>query len=83
MVRVSRSDRAWMKEALALAARAGWRTHPNPMVGALVVKGDRVVGRGYHRRAGGPHAEVLALREAGPRARGATLYVTLEPCCHH
>ncbi len=79
----SDADRAYMKEALELAARPGWRTHPNPMVGAVVVKRKRVIGRGYHRRAGGPHAEVLALREAGEGARGATLYVTLEPCCHH
>src|SRR5207248_602744 len=55
---------------------------PNPMVGAVIVKGGRVVGEGYHQHYGGPHAEVVALKKAGPRARGATLYVTLEPCCH-
>lgn len=82
MSRWSEADRAFMQEALDLAARAGWRTHPNPRVGAVLVRGNRVVGRGYHQRPGGPHAEVLALREAGARARGATLYVTLEPCCH-
>jgi len=71
-----------MREALALAARALGRTSPNPVVGAVVVKDGVVVGRGYHQRAGGPHAEVLALAEAGDRAVGATLYVTLEPCCH-
>ena len=71
-----------MKLALNLAARgAGW-VSPNPMVGAVVVKDGRVVGRGYHRRAGAPHAEVEALAAAGEAARGADLYVTLEPCNH-
>jgi len=72
----------FMREALALAAQAIGRTSPNPAVGALVVAGGTVVGRGYHHRAGEPHAEVLALAEAGVRAAGATLYVTLEPCSH-
>jgi len=76
-------DRHYMKMALELAARARGRTSPNPMVGAVVVKDNRIVGQGYHARAGTPHAEVLALEEAGKEARGATLYVTLEPCCHH
>src|SRR5579885_2628388 len=75
-------DRLFMREALALARRGRGSTSPNPMVGALVVAGSEIVGRGYHLRAGEPHAEVLALREAGERARGATLYVTLEPCGH-
>jgi len=71
-----------MKLALRLAAKgAGW-VSPNPMVGAVVVKGGQVVGQGYHRRAGGPHAEVEALAAAGEAARGADLYVTLEPCNH-
>jgi diaminohydroxyphosphoribosylaminopyrimidine deaminase/5-amino-6-(5-phosphoribosylamino)uracil reductase len=71
-----------MKLALKLAARgAGW-VSPNPMVGAVVVKDGQVVGRGYHRRVGLPHAEVEALRAAGAAARGAELYVTLEPCNH-
>lgn len=76
-------DRHYMKMALELAARARGRTSPNPMVGAVVVKAGHVVGQGYHRRAGTPHAEMLALAEAGRDAAGATLYVTLEPCCHH
>jgi diaminohydroxyphosphoribosylaminopyrimidine deaminase / 5-amino-6-(5-phosphoribosylamino)uracil reductase len=73
---------AFMSEALELAAQARGRTSPNPMVGAVVIRDGRVVGRGYHHRAGEPHAEVLALREAGELARGATLCVTLEPCSH-
>jgi diaminohydroxyphosphoribosylaminopyrimidine deaminase/5-amino-6-(5-phosphoribosylamino)uracil reductase len=72
-----------MARAVALARRALGRTSPNPAVGAVVVKGGRVVGEGWTRPAGGPHAEVVALRRAGARARGATLYVTLEPCAHH
>ena len=72
-----------MDRALFLAARGRGRTSPNPLVGAVVVAGDGViVGQGFHRRAGEPHAEVLALEEAGPLARGATMYCTLEPCCH-
>ena len=72
-----------MQMALDLARQAMGRTSPNPMVGAVVVKDAQVLGTGYHARAGTPHAEVLALNEAGEAARGATLYVTLEPCCHH
>lgn len=72
-----------MRRALELAARARGRTSPNPMVGAVVVRQGQVVGEGYHQRAGTPHAEVHALREAGELARGATLYVSLEPCNHH
>jgi diaminohydroxyphosphoribosylaminopyrimidine deaminase/5-amino-6-(5-phosphoribosylamino)uracil reductase len=72
-----------MRKALAIAERGRGHTNPNPMVGALVVDADGViVGRGAHRVAGGPHAEVFALEEAGPRAKGATLYCTLEPCSH-
>lgn len=71
-----------MRWAIALALEGAGRTSPNPMVGAIVVKGGRIVGEGYHRRAGTPHAEVHALRGAGKKARGADLYVTLEPCCH-
>lgn len=76
-------DAFWMARALDLAERGRGETNPNPMVGCVVVKDDRVVGEGWHARAGGPHAEVLALERAGERARGATLYVNLEPCAHH
>ena len=75
-------DDCYMRQALDLAAKGLGRTSPNPVVGAVVVRDGVVVGRGYHHRAGEPHAEVLALAEAGEKARGATLYVTLEPCCH-
>ncbi len=73
-------DERWMREAVRLARLGEGLTRPNPPVGAVVVRGGRVVGCGYHRKAGGPHAEVYALRQAGGRARGSTLYVTLEPC---
>jgi diaminohydroxyphosphoribosylaminopyrimidine deaminase/5-amino-6-(5-phosphoribosylamino)uracil reductase len=71
-----------MARALELAARGLYTTDPNPRVGCVVADGERVLGEGWHERAGEPHAEVLALRAAGARARGATLYVTLEPCSH-
>jgi diaminohydroxyphosphoribosylaminopyrimidine deaminase/5-amino-6-(5-phosphoribosylamino)uracil reductase len=76
-------DAAFMREAIRLARRGVGRTSPNPPVGAVVVARGRIVGRGFHRRAGAAHGELAALREAGPHARGATLYVTLEPCNHH
>lgn len=77
------TDADWMARALLLAERGRGQTTPNPLVGAVVVaQGDVVVGQGSHLRAGGPHAEVFALEAAGDRARGATLYCTLEPCCH-
>jgi diaminohydroxyphosphoribosylaminopyrimidine deaminase/5-amino-6-(5-phosphoribosylamino)uracil reductase len=77
------TDADYMGLAVALGRKALGRTGPNPCVGAVVVAGNRIVGRGYHHRAGGPHGEIEALRDAGARARGATLYVTLEPCNHH
>lgn len=76
----SQRDVKWMQQALALARRGEGRTRPNPPVGAVVVNNGRMIGQGWHRKAGGPHAEVFALRQAGAAARGATLYVTLEPC---
>lgn len=72
-----------MKRALELAEKGLGRTSPNPAVGAVVVRGGRIVGEGYHEYAGGPHAEAHALDQAGEAARGADLYVTLEPCAHH
>lgn len=75
-------DERWMAEALALARRARGLTSPNPMVGAVIVRDAAAAGRGFHSRSGAPHAEIEALREAGGRANGATLYVTLEPCNH-
>src|ERR1700688_38530 len=71
-----------LEEALELAARGVGRVSPNPAVGAVLVKDGGVVGRGFHTWSGVKHAEILALEEAGERARGATLYVTLEPCAH-
>ncbi|MCM8813958.1 MAG: bifunctional diaminohydroxyphosphoribosylaminopyrimidine deaminase/5-amino-6-(5-phosphoribosylamino)uracil reductase RibD [Candidatus Omnitrophica bacterium] len=76
-------ERALLQQALRLARRGDGAVSPNPLVGALVVKGGKIIGRGYHRRCGGPHAEVYALRQAGTAARGATLIVTLEPCNHY
>lgn len=75
-------DRAMMAEALALARRGLYTTDPNPRVGCVLAKDRTIVGRGFHAFAGGPHAEIAALAEAGEAARGATAYVTLEPCCH-
>ncbi|HRY29147.1 MAG TPA: bifunctional diaminohydroxyphosphoribosylaminopyrimidine deaminase/5-amino-6-(5-phosphoribosylamino)uracil reductase RibD [Elusimicrobiota bacterium] len=77
-----KDDEFYMRRALALAEEGRGRTHPNPMVGCLIVKNGAVVGEGWHGSFGGPHAEAVALRRAGKRAQGATLYVTLEPCRH-
>ncbi len=76
-------DAFYMARALRLAARGLYSTRPNPRVGCVLVKGGRILGEGFHRRAGEPHAERNALAEAGMEARSATAYVTLEPCCHH
>jgi diaminohydroxyphosphoribosylaminopyrimidine deaminase/5-amino-6-(5-phosphoribosylamino)uracil reductase len=75
-------DRAFMRRALVLARRGWGRTAPNPMVGAVVVRDGAIVAEGWHAEYGGPHAEVAALEVAGERARGSTVYVTLEPCAH-
>jgi diaminohydroxyphosphoribosylaminopyrimidine deaminase/5-amino-6-(5-phosphoribosylamino)uracil reductase len=77
------TDAQYMREAVRLGRKELGRTSPNPPVGAVVVSRGRVVGRGYHRGPGQPHGEIEALRQAGGRSRGATLYVTLEPCNHH
>lgn len=83
MTTFSAIDHVHMAHALRLAELGLFTTQPNPRVGCVIAQGDEVVGEGWHQRAGGPHAEVFALREAGTRARGATAYVTLEPCAHH
>jgi diaminohydroxyphosphoribosylaminopyrimidine deaminase / 5-amino-6-(5-phosphoribosylamino)uracil reductase len=72
-----------IERALELAERGRGTTHPNPVVGAVLLRDGEIVGEGWHERKGGPHAEVVALDDAGDRARGATLYVTMEPCAHH
>ena len=80
------TDAQFMRLALRFARRGHGKTSPNPMVGAVLVKNGKIIGRGWHRRAGGPHAEIEALRDAqkhGHNPCGATLYVTLEPCCTH
>jgi diaminohydroxyphosphoribosylaminopyrimidine deaminase/5-amino-6-(5-phosphoribosylamino)uracil reductase len=73
----------FLERALELAEHGRGTTHPNPIVGSVVVAGDEIVGEGWHERKGGPHAEVVALEAAGKRARGSSVYVTLEPCSHH
>lgn len=80
---MSNNDHAWMARALQLARKGLYSTHPNPRVGCVIVKEGEVIGEGWHVRAGEPHAEVHALRQAGELARGATAYVTLEPCSHY
>ena len=76
-------DEIYMARAMKLAQRGRFTTHPNPNVGCVIVKDGEIVGEGYHQKAGEPHAEVHALRMAGDKAKGATTYVTLEPCSHH
>lgn len=77
------ADELYMRRVLALARQAEGRTWPNPMVGAVLVRNGRIVGEGWHHRAGEPHAEILALRRAGKKSAGATLYINLEPCAHY
>jgi len=83
MQKFSSIDYKHMKRALELAKLGEGKTSPNPMVGAVVVKNGEIVGEGYHQECGGPHAEVFALEEAGKKAVGADIYVTLEPCSHY
>jgi diaminohydroxyphosphoribosylaminopyrimidine deaminase/5-amino-6-(5-phosphoribosylamino)uracil reductase len=82
MIRWTSDDERWMSQALALAARGQGYVEPNPMVGCVIVRSGRLLGAGYHRRYGGPHAEIEALRQCHRSPRGATVYVSLEPCCH-
>jgi len=79
----SSSDITYMQLAIDLAKKGHYTTSPNPRVGCVIVKNGAVVGQGYHQKAGEPHAEVYAMREAGAKAEGATAYVTLEPCSHY
>ena len=81
--RWSAKEESYLRMALRLARKAEGRTSPNPIVGAVLVRDGRIVGAGYHRFAGGDHAEIAALKRAGRKARGATLYITLEPCSHY
>ena len=80
--RFSAFDHHCMARALRLAERGAYTTRPNPMVGCVITQGEETVGEGWHQKAGEPHAEVFALHAAGERAKGATAYVTLEPCAH-
>ncbi len=78
-----KQDQYWMQQAIELAKRGLYSTKPNPNVGCVIVKDDQLIGQGFHPKAGQPHAEVFALREAGEHAQGAIAYVTLEPCAHY
>jgi diaminohydroxyphosphoribosylaminopyrimidine deaminase/5-amino-6-(5-phosphoribosylamino)uracil reductase len=78
----TKEDLEYMKRALSLAKKAEGMTSPNPLVGAVLVKSGRILAEGYHLRPGLPHAEAIVLERAGSKARGSTLYVNLEPCCH-
>ncbi|ELA8873347.1 bifunctional diaminohydroxyphosphoribosylaminopyrimidine deaminase/5-amino-6-(5-phosphoribosylamino)uracil reductase RibD [Acinetobacter baumannii] len=78
-----KQDQYWMQQAIELAKRGLYSTKPNPNVGCVIVKDDQLIGEGFHTKAGQPHAEVFALRQAGEQAQGATAYVTLEPCAHY
>src|SRR5271157_829326 len=77
------TDEEWMRRVVGLAEKGRGKTSPNPMVGALIVKRGKIVGEGYHAKAGGPHGEIVALRQAEAKARGGTLYINLEPCTHY
>jgi diaminohydroxyphosphoribosylaminopyrimidine deaminase/5-amino-6-(5-phosphoribosylamino)uracil reductase len=79
---MDKTHKQFMRLALDEASKGVGRTSPNPPVGAVIVKGDKVIATGYHHKAGGPHAEIVALRKAKLSSKGATLYITLEPCAH-
>lgn len=72
-----------MMRAIELAKKGSGKTFPNPVVGAVIVKNKKIIGEGYHKKAGLPHAEIIALKKAGKEAKGAELYVSLEPCAHY
>lgn len=80
---VKQRDVDYMRRCIELAERGHGFVNPNPMVGCVIVKGNKIIGEGFHREYGGPHAEVIAIRQAGKKSKGATLYVNLEPCSHH
>ena len=82
-MQASAPDFTYMARALQLARKGLYTTDPNPRVGCVIVRDGEIVGEGWHERSGEPHAEIHALRAAGDKAAGATVYVTLEPCCHH
>ena len=73
----------FMKMAIQLARKGAGQVSPNPMVGAVLVKNGKIIGKGYHKRFGGSHAEINALENAGPGAKESEMYINLEPCCHH
>ena len=83
MTPFSSADVEIMTRAIRLARKGLYTTHPNPRVGCVLVKEGEIVGEGWHERAGEPHAEINAIRDAGEKARGAIAYISLEPCCHH
>ena len=72
-----------MSQAISLAVKGSYKTKPNPYVGCIIAQGSNVIGQGYHSKAGGMHAEIIAIKDAGDLARNADLYVSLEPCAHH
>jgi diaminohydroxyphosphoribosylaminopyrimidine deaminase/5-amino-6-(5-phosphoribosylamino)uracil reductase len=80
---MKRNDRQFMLRAIGLAKKAEGKTFPNPLVGAVIVKNGEIVGEGYHKKAGSPHAEIMAIKDAGKNTEGAHLYISLEPCAHH
>jgi diaminohydroxyphosphoribosylaminopyrimidine deaminase/5-amino-6-(5-phosphoribosylamino)uracil reductase len=79
----NKTDTKFMKEALALAVKSEGLTSPNPLVGAVIVKGNKIIGKGYHKKAGSPHAEIVAIKSARGKTNGSTLYINLEPCTHY
>ena len=77
------TDKYFMQKVINLAKNGQYTVHPNPMVGAIVVKNNKIISSGYHKKPGGPHAEQEAIKKAGSNAKNSTLYINLEPCCHY